>query len=167
MSHVETCKVAFKDLAAVKAACKALGVTFVEGKTHFNWYGQHVGDYPITKEMSDAGITKENIGQCAHVIQVPGTTWEVGLWPMKNQPGSFLPVYDFYGGQGAVLQKALCKGPGWPQTPKNYSGYSVGLEKLADHYSLEVLKAKARAKGYQFKETQVNGKIKLVVSLGN
>jgi len=165
MSHVECCKVAFKDIAAVKAACEAMGLTFVEGKKHWSWWGSHAGDYPISDEMKEAGVTASNLGQCDHVIQVPGTSWEVGLWAMKNKPGSYMPLYDFYGSQGLPLQKALCKQV--PVSREFPRGLSVGLEKLADAYSLEVLKSKARMKGWQFQTAVVNGVTKLTVKVPN
>lgn len=160
MSHVETCKVTFSNIQAVKAACEKLGLTFLEGKKTYAWWGNHVGDYPLTDEMKAAGVTPATLGKCEHAIKVPGAAYEVGLWPVKDKPGVFLPLYDFYGSGGQPLQRALCK-----QNPNGT--YSKGLEKLADSYSLEVLKAKARAKGYQFQEKTVNGVIKLVVTLGN
>lgn len=159
MSHVESCKVQFNNLTAVKAACKALGVEFVENAKTYAWYGHHVGDYPISQEMKDAGVTKSNLGSCSHKIKVPGSEYEIGLYEVQGKPGVFLPLYDFFG-TGRNIQTALCK--------KNANGtYGKGLEKLADTYSVEVLKAKARSKGYQFREVNAGGKIKLVVTLGN
>ena len=42
--------------------------------------------------------------------------------------------------------------------------FGDGLTKLVDMYSIEALKRKARAKGYNYTERQVAGKTQLVVS---
>ena len=111
MSHVETVKVNITDLEALKKACERLGVEFHEGQTHYEWYGHSVGDYPIP-----AGLTKTDLGHCAHAIHVPGVKYEIGIVPNKSGKGYTL-AYDFWGpGQG--LQKKFCN-PG-----------SNGIEKL-------------------------------------
>ena len=150
MSHIEKCSVVITDLKALKAACDNLGCTFVEGQTHFTAY---TGQNP-----------------CEHAIKVPGTSWEVGLLSadtLGNKIKAWSPAYDPYErgydpthkNDGKAITDLLTKGVG--KDGKHH------FEKLMSQYSLEVLKAKARAKGYQYKESFVGGKLKLTVSLGN
>ena len=149
MSHVETARVSVVDLKALKAACTRLGVEFVEGKKTYNFYGRHVGDYPLP-----AGFTAAEMGKCEHAIKVPGVHYEIGVAPSKNGKGYTL-LYDFYGsGSNAAHdgEKLLKK-------------FGQGLTKLVDAYSIEALKAQARAKGYMTQESVLsNGKTKLVVT---
>ena len=142
MSHIETCAVLITDLKALRAACVRLGVTFSEGQKTFKAYYPH--------------------NACAHAITgIAGTDWEVGLKETPVKKGSaFSPIFDTWGNQGLNIQKKFCK-------QKADGSYSKNFEELANAYSLEVLKAKARAKGYTCQEKVVGGKLKLTVTLGN
>lgn len=40
MSHVTACQVEIKDLAELKRACEALGLTFCEGQKTHRWFGR-------------------------------------------------------------------------------------------------------------------------------
>jgi hypothetical protein len=147
MSHIESVSVVITDLEAVKAACARLGAQFIEGKTNYVWFGWSVGDYPLPE-----GMTKEELGHCAHVIRVPGVSYEVGLVKLKDKAGYKL-AYDFYGTatQGGGLKSKFCN-PG-----------STKMEKLVDAYSIEVLKRQAARRGYRAVESVVNGKLQLQV----
>ena len=142
MSHVESVNVTITDLEALKAACKRMGVEFVENKKTYAWWGHSVGDYPIP-----AGFTKEDLGKCDHVIRVPGVGYEVGVVKKKDGKG-YTMLYDFYGkGQGLLTK------------------FGKGLTRLVDNYSVEALKAKARRLGYMSQETKLpTGGIKLTVT---
>lgn len=142
MSHVESCRTAITDLTALKAACTRMGVEFVENTKTYRWWGRSVGDYPIP-----AGFTAKDLGHCDHVIRVPGVGYEVGV--VKNKSGKgYTLLYDFYGQGQGLLEK-----------------FGKGLTKLADAYSVEVLKAKALAQGYFAEEaTADNGEITLKVT---
>ena len=142
MSHVETCKTQFTNLPALEAACKRAGVEFIRNKREYAWWGHSVGDYPIP-----AGFTAADLGKCDHVIRVPGVGYEIGVVKNKNGKGYTL-LYDFYGQGQGLLKK-----------------FGQGLTKLADAYSVEVLKAKAMAQGYLTNEvTAENGEITLTVT---
>ena len=142
MSHVEKCSVQITDLTALKAACKRMGVEFVENTHTYKWWGRSVGDYPIP-----AGFTAQDLGKCDHVIRVPNVGYEVGV--VKNKTGKgYSLLYDFYGQGQGLLQK-----------------FGKGLTRLADAYSVEALKAKALAQGYLTTETTAeNGEITLNVT---
>lgn len=146
MSHIESVNVVITDLTALKAACTRLGVEFLENKKTYNWFGRSVGDYPIPN-----GFAAEDLGKCEHAIKVPGVRYEVGVVPLKEGKGYTL-LYDFYG------RSATHDGEKLKQK------FGDGLTKLVDAYSLEALKAKARAKGYMSQEKTVNGKTHLVVT---
>ena len=142
MSHVETVNTQILDLASLKKACERLGVEFIEGRKTYKWFGRSVGDYPLP-----AGYTAADLGKCDHVIKVPGVEYEIGVVQKKNGKGYDL-LFDFWGPGQGLLQK-----------------FSKGLTKLVDAYSVETLKAKARAKGYLCSEQQLpNGKTKLTVT---
>lgn len=147
MSHVESVNVQITDLEALKAACKREGVEFIENRSSYKWYGRSVGDTALP-----AGFTAANLGQCEHVIRVPGVEYEIGVTRARNPDGTvakgYTCLYDFWG-PGAGLQKKFGK----------------GLTKLVDSYSLEALKAQARRKGYMTQEkAAADGKIKLTVT---
>ena len=146
MSHVESVNVTITDLNALKAACTRLGVEFLENKKTYNWFNFSVGDYPLP-----VGFTAEDLGKCEHVIKVPGVHYEIGVVPLKTGKGYTL-LYDFYGRSAAHDGEKLKE------------KFGTGLTKLVDGYSIEALKAKARAKGYMSQEKIVNGKTHLVVT---
>ena len=88
MSHTVTTKARFRDLDAVEAACNALGWKLLRGKTTHRWFGRWVGDYPLPE-----GVKREELGKCAHAIQVPGARYEIGL---VETPEGYKPVWDFW-----------------------------------------------------------------------
>ena len=147
MSHLEHSTVTITDLKALDAACKTLGITFVEGKKSFTSYGN--AQHP-----------------CNHAITgFPGTNWEVGLLSADTNTNkiSYSLAYDPYSygtNNGHPITTKLCK----QQADGNYTKDGKHqYEHLMNQYSLEVLKAKARLKGYQFQTTTVGGKLKLEV----
>jgi len=150
MSHIESVKVTITDLAALKDACKSLGVDFVEGRTEYNWFGQSVGDYPLP-----TGFAKSDLGKCDHVVRVPGVNYEVGVVPARNPDGTrakgYTLLYDFWGRAGRHDGSKLKE------------KFGAGLTKLVDAYSLAALKRKAAAKGLMTTTKVVDGKIHLTV----
>ena len=146
MSNVESVNVQITDLKSLKAACERLGVEFRENQKTYTFFGRSVGDYPLP-----AGFTAEELGKCEHAIHVPGVRYEIGVVPLKTGKGYTL-LYDFYGRSGHHDGEKL------------KDKFGTGLTKLVDAYSLEALKAKARAKGYISSEKVVNGKTHLVVT---
>ena len=90
MSHIVTVKTEISDIAALKAACKPLGLTFCEGqRTATFWDGLRQ--------------------PCEHAIKVPGTTWEIAV--MHNaKTGTFKLGADFECADGATIAKVAGKG---------------------------------------------------------
>jgi hypothetical protein len=159
MSHIESVNVTVNDLKALKAACARLGVEFVEGETRYNWFETSVGDHPLP-----AGFKASDLGHCEHVIRVPGITYEVGVVKARNPDGTpakgYTLLYDFWGVGGQRRQGGRHDGQ---ELKKKFGN---GLTQLVDAYSIEALKAKARAQGYTTRETvRSDGKINLVVGV--
>lgn len=119
MSHVVAIETIMRDLDAIKATCKELGLVFKQGQNTFQWWGQSVGDYPIP-----AGMKAAELGQCDHAIGVPGTSWEIGLVRQAN--GGFKLAFDFFGSQGAPIVKAL----GGKDARKFLQAYGVNMATL-------------------------------------
>lgn len=146
MSHVTTVAIQIRDLNALKAAAREQGCEFIEGKTTFEWYRQHVGDYPLP-----AGMTKEQMGKCDHVIHVPGVNYEIGV--VKKQDGTYTLAYDFYGGHGRHDGHKLLE------------KFGDGLKKLCQGYAIAKTTLEAKAKGWMVgKHTLPNGTVKLTLT---
>lgn len=151
MSHIETVNVTIMDLDALEVAAQSLGAELVRGKRTYNWFGTSVGDYPLP-----AGFQKEDLGKCDHVVRVPGVNYEIGVVPARNPDGTpakgHTLLYDFWGSGGKHDGQRLKE------------KFSNGLTKLVDAYSLEALKAKAKAKGFLSTTKVVDGKTILTVT---
>lgn len=147
MSHVEKVKTVLSDIEAVKAACTRLGVEFRENQKTYEYFGRHVGDYPLPE-----GFSANDLGKCEHAVHVPGTNYEIGL--AKNPAGKgYTALYDFYGSSTRHDGQNLLK------------KFGHGLTKFVDAYSVEALKRQARAKGYLTSEkTLANGNTQLTVT---
>ena len=65
MSHISKIELEVKDLGALRQACSRLGLSLIEGKKTFKWYGQEEG-------------------KCDHAIQVPGANYEIGVIKIGN-----------------------------------------------------------------------------------
>ena len=84
-------------LDRLKLMCDLSGWEMIKSKT-YQWYGRHVGDYPIP-----TGLTKEEIGTCDYEIKVPCCGYSIGV---KSKDGKIYLLYDFWSG-GKGLEKAL------------------------------------------------------------
>ena len=82
-------KIVFSDKASLIKATQDLGWEWVEGKTTYEWFQRHVGDYPLPE-----GINRSDLGKCSHVIRVPGAKYEIGV--IQQADGTLLPIWDFY-----------------------------------------------------------------------
>lgn len=152
MSHVVKIELEIKDLGALRDACKALGIELEQLQTvpnslnphKFNWWGWSDGDYPLPK-----GMTKDQLGTCAHRINVKGTYWQIGIF--QTAPGKYTPVFDFYGSRGEPLMNAI-----------GQQG-----EKLKQQYAIAVAKRAALQKGLSVQTFKMqDGSVKLVMSGG-
>jgi len=139
MSHVSKIELEVNDLDTLKAACKRIGLEFIEGQRTYAWYGDHLGDYPLPD-----GITVDDLGKCDHAIRVAGAQYEVGV-VKKN--GKYTLLWDFWRSGG--LEKKLGKNGG----------------KLKQAYATERVGREARLKGYRVCEQKVNRGIRLVLTM--
>jgi hypothetical protein len=125
MSHVTAVDLHIKDLDALKSAAAHLGMELAE-KTHFKWFGTHVGDYPLPE-----GFTKADMGKCDFVLRIPDKqdAYEVGVVKRRDgQPGYTL-IWDFWQG-GYGLQKVIGKNG---DHLKQAYAVEVGKRKMRDY----------------------------------
>lgn len=89
MSHVASIQLVIKDLDALEAACKKLGLELVRGQKTFKKY---------ERTMS---------GECEHAIRLPGNSraYEIGVVKAPaGQPGFTLMWDSWQGGYGMVAK---------------------------------------------------------------
>lgn len=141
MSHVATIQAEIKSLRSVKAACKRLGLKFLENQQTYKWYGRHVGDYPIPE-----GLTIDDMGKCIHAIKVPGAEYEIGVIRDPMNKKNFKLVWDFW---DKKLPKALGK-DAW---------------KLTQAYEIEHAKYTAKLQGKTVREKVMDDRIRLIVQM--
>jgi len=167
MSHVASVRVIVTDLEAMKEACAALGLKFMEGQKTYRWYSSGwQDDSPVPEGLFDAeelarvrAMSKtdrikrmnEVLGKCDHAIRVPGAEYEIGL---KSQPdGSYSVTWDWYGAGGRAILTAL----GGEKAPK-----------LVQEYANAKLKSEARRYGHiiESEERMADGSIRLRLLAG-
>jgi hypothetical protein len=140
MSHITTIQTEIRDLDALKEACAELGVQFIEGQTTYQWYGAHMGDYPLPPD-----INREQLGRCAHIIQVPGVQYEVGVVQKAN--GHWTLAYDFWGPGQGLLKK-----------------FGENCGKLVQLYGVHKAMREAKRHGYQVQRRQhQDGSIQITI----
>jgi hypothetical protein len=142
MSHVAKITLQITDLDALDAACQELGLTLVRNQTSYKWFGTHVGDYPLPD-----GFLKGDLGRCEHAIQVPGTTWEIGVARARGHQHYTL-LFDFYGSQGQPIANAI--------------GGNDGT-KLKRAYATHAAIQQAKRQGWTYTRREQNGKTKLTL----
>lgn len=124
MSHVINIELEIKDLDALEAACKALGLTYERETTKWRWYGKWMNDYSGKNAAYKNKIDTNRYGTAdAGVIKVPGATYDIGVYKVEN---GYALVYDnWQHGQG--IETTL--GVGTPDLNKQY-GAQVALKRL-------------------------------------
>lgn len=147
MSHVVSIKTELRDLEAVKAACKELGLTFHEGQKTIRWYGRWMNDYDGEDAAFKLGIKPEQYGNCDHAIELPGCRYDIGL--LRNPATGGYKLYFDYFGEGQKIQAAL----------------GDNGQKLLQYYAANKATAEARKKGYTVqRQTARNGTLKLTIT---
>lgn len=140
MSHVATVQVEIRDLAALEAAAQRCGLEFVRGQRTYEWYGRHMGDYPVPE-----GMTINDLGKCDHALRIPDQpgSYEVGVRALPD--GRFVLAWDF-------IDHGLAKRMGGERA-----------DKFRQAYATEVALRKARAMGFAVTENvKADGTINLV-----
>jgi len=131
MSHVDQIEFEEKwDLQTLREMCQAEGWGFIENRTHYEWFGKHIGDYPIP-----VGFRKEEMGRCDHVIDV-GVRYQIGV---VKKMGEWKLVWDFWHSGG--LPDKL--------------GPKAGL--LKQSYSLAKVRRECRKRRLRFREKRNEG----------
>lgn len=147
MSHVVSIKTELKDLEAVQAACKELGLVFHAGQKSIRWYGSWMNDYDGEDAAYKLGIKPEEYGKCDHAISLPGCGYDIGLL-MNKATGGYRLYFDYYG-EGHKIQAAL----------------GANGQKLLQYYAANKATMEARRKGYIVtRQTAATGNIKLCIT---
>lgn len=152
MSHVAAIDLVIdpkspESLTALQAACKELGLIFVEGQKTFAWFGTWVDDYDEDDAAyKRAGIKPEDYGKCEHAIKLPGCNYEIGVVRRPDGKGLTL-IYDFFG-EGKKIQNAL----------------GTGCEKLRQLHGFHRATMLAKAKGHLTRRVNLSdGRVKLQI----
>ena len=140
MSHVATIKAEIHNLKCLKKACKRLGLQWMENQQTYEWYGQHMGDYPIPD-----GMKVSDLGHCLHAIKVPGARYEIGVIKDPMNKKNYKLIWDSW--QSGGLEEKVGK-DAW---------------KLSQALTIEQGKYAAKLKGMSFKEVKMDDRIRLVV----
>lgn len=131
MSHVAQVDLEIRDLDALKKACKALELEFVENSTSYRWYGHSVGDYALPK-----GFSASDLGKCEHEIRVKNnaSAYSIGVAKRRDGKKGYTLLYDHWNNGYGLMPK-------------------VGSEcgKLLQGYSTEVAVKQLRKQGYRTK----------------
>lgn len=101
----------FADLEALRMAADMLGGEIVK-KKDYKWWGRSAGDYPLP-----LGMTADQLGKNAEYVLrvrpekyaelgVSGEPYELGLIADPNNPGCFIPMWDWFCG-GMGLNKVI------------------------------------------------------------
>lgn len=139
----------FADLEALRAACAMLGLEVVEQRT-YRWYGTSVGDYPLP-----AGMKAGELGRNAtYVIRFNEEmrkkhpqAYEVGLIADPNNPGAFVPLYDYWN-SGYGINTAV----GAPLLEADRKTVKMLCPRLKQHYDMccDALAAKQAGDSIEF-----------------
>lgn len=158
--HVVAVNVEFKDLNAIKAACKRLKWVFCEHQKTYTWFGRWVDDSPTPRHLFTTEAEYKRVcamekadrieymnkllGTCTHAIKVPGCNYEIGL---IQQGDKFVPIWDWYEGK---LNSAM-RQEGGP---------------LVQAYAVEKAKLAAQAYGNTWTESiHQDGSVELTINI--
>lgn len=102
MSHITVIEIQIKDLDALEAAARELGLELRRGQTTYDWYGRKVGNDPMPE-----GFTVADLGKCDHAITIPGNerAYEVGVCASRNGEPGYTLMWDFWNGGYGLQDK--------------------------------------------------------------
>lgn len=141
ISHIAEISVIVKDIDALAAAAKELGLDFCRGQATYKWYGRSLGDTPLP-----AGLKASDLGKCDHALRIAGNAkaYEIGVKQMAD--GTYRLLWDFWQG-GYGLQDKV--------------GQNAG--KLIQEYAAQVALKKARQQGFAVQRKMLaDGRVQLV-----
>lgn len=143
MQKTEPGQPLFVDKTCLARAANMLGLEVIE-TNKYHWYGRSVGDYPLPE-----GMTTDQLGKNAKFVlrvkeprrselkerhgEMP---YDVGIVEDPNNPGCFLPIFDFFVG-GFGLTECIgeplrdAKGNILALTPKLKQYYDMACDAAA------------------------------------
>lgn len=141
MSHVAEIELEIKDLAALSAAAKTLGLELRQGQKTYRWFGRSVGDYPVP-----VGFDASELGHCEHALSVKDNpnAYEIGVVRRRDGKPGYTLLWDFYAGGYGLVEKVGQNG-----------------SKLKQRYQVEVFRREMAKKGMRINERVESGKLKV------
>lgn len=116
----------FSHVKALKTAAEMLGFEVINTNV-YNWYGRVVGDYPMP-----AGMKQEDLGKNAKFVlrHKDGNGYDIGIIEDPNNPGCYVPIYDFWegGGLGKYVGDPIETEDGLKLCPKLVMRYNMCCE---------------------------------------
>lgn len=106
MSHVVKIATKFSSIPALLEAAEKCGLQKLDKNT-FNWYGRHVGDYPLPQ-----GFTASDMGKCdqfALGLKDAPNAYEIGVCKARDGSDGYELLFDFWAG-GYGLEEAIGEG---------------------------------------------------------
>lgn len=105
MSHIATIELEIRDLDALDAAARSLGLELVRGQTTYRWYG--LRDPRQYRYPLPPGFTVEDLGRCEHAIRVPGNdqAYEIGVVRRRDGRPGYVLLVDFWNGGYGLEEK--------------------------------------------------------------
>lgn len=158
MSHVASIEIEIRDLAALKAACEAIGLELCQDqKTYQCWgTGRSLSDLEgyqarSGKQLMPDGFTLSEMGKCEHAIRAKGKEkhhYEIGLARRKDGRSGYMLLCDLSGASAI----------------KECAGADMG--KLKQGYAVEVAVRAAKRAGYRIvkREIRTDGSVAIVTA---
>jgi len=121
------------DIKCLAQACDMIGCELVQQST-YDWWGRHVGDYPVPKGMQAGELGKN----AEYVIRAKpenkaklggSSCYDIGVVPDPNNEGAWTWIYDFYG-QGDRIDRLV----GSPV--RGQKGIEMLCPALKQHYDM-------------------------------
>ena len=94
MSHIAKISIDLKDLDALSAAAKALGLELVRGQTRYKHYGAGEAQTDLPE-----GFTAEDLGQCEHALRIVGAdslACEIGIAKRRDGRPGYVLLADLF-----------------------------------------------------------------------
>ena len=134
MSHIAEISLDIKDLDALEAASKRLGMELARDQKSYRWYGRSVGDYPLP-----TGFAEADLGKCDHALKVTGKprAYEIGIVKRRDGRPGWQLLWDFWSG-GFGLQDCV----------------GENADRLKQGYATEVTRKYWKRKGYKVSESK-------------
>ena len=143
MSHIVKIAIEIKDLDALAAAARALGLELMRGQRTYKHYGADEEQTALPE-----GFTQKDLGQCDHALRIIGEPHdydcEIGIAKRRDGRPGFVLLADMFS-MGRLPE---------------YVG--ANAERLKQNYSSEVAKRTLQKQGYRVtSSTKPDGRIVL------